>query len=222
MAALIGGIIAALGAAASAYNTHEVAKKQDNIAADGIRQQAKTQQEANQRINKTIAETKASTADPYAQTANQKYLQAIQQHLSAGTAGLATRGLSEQYDQMATGGAAQAQDYAGTIAGLLSRIDSGTQQRQAEGNMQGQLGYDLLPMAANINGDAFLNNLKLKGVQRNPWIDLAAAGASAYGSAYGSGAWGSGTGNAKVVDSTMKAGRGYNTINLGTNMAGYT
>lgn len=198
--------LAAASAAAQAQNTKNVAKKQDQQAAVGIRKASETQRAANERINKTLQETKKSTPDDEKRTASNSYIEAIQRQMAGANAGLARRGISDQYDQMATAGQGQATDYAGTIAGLLSRIDAGAQQRQNEGNSFGNLGMDLDVTRGNVQGDAFLNDMAMKRIQRNPYIDLAAGLMSAGAGAYGSRGAGAGTGTATA---TLPSGMTY-------------
>lgn len=178
-------VATALSAGATAYGTNKVAKKQDSIAAEGIRTQAETQRRVNARLNKTLQDTAASTGEDSRKKSNVTYLDAIRRKLAEGTSGLQQRGISDEYDQAATGAAGTANDYAGTIAGLLSRIDAGTQQRQSEANMMGDFQFDTAPLGSNVQGDQFLNNMRLQAVRRNPYIDLAAGAAQGYASGYG-------------------------------------
>lgn len=182
-------VTAAIGAGASAYQAKRVGDKQDSIAAAGIRRQSENQNKVNERLNRTLKATADSSPDAARQSANDSYLKAIQSQLASGTAGLARRGVSEQYDQLATGAAANADDYASTVAGLLARIDAGGLQRQNERNIASDFSYDISPIAGDIQGDEFLTNLALKRVRRNPYVDLAAGAASGAANAYGTG-WG--------------------------------
>lgn len=178
-------VATALAAGGTAINTRNVAKKQDNVAAQGIRTQAETQRRVNARLNQTLQDTAASTGEASRKKSNVTYLDAIRRKLADGTAPLQARGISSEYDAAATGAAGDAQDYAGTIAGLLSRIDAGTQQREAEGNLMGDFKFDVAPLAGNVQGDEFLNKLRLAAVRRNPYIDAAAGAASGYAANYG-------------------------------------
>jgi hypothetical protein len=92
--------------------------------------------------------------------------------------------VSDQYDQLATGAAGDASDYAGTVAGLLSRIDAGTQLRQNERTIASDFGYDVAPIGGDIQGDEFLTRLRMGGVRRNPYVDLLAGAAQGVGNAY--------------------------------------
>jgi len=173
--------MAALAAAgASAYNTQQTAKKADNIAAQGIRKQSENQRRVNAKLQETIGKTAESNSEDAKRAANDSYINQVQNKLATGTAGLAKRGISQQFDEMAGQASGQASDYAGKIASLLSRIDAGTMQRQAEGNMMGDFQFDVGPEASNIQGDAFLNDMALRNVRRNPYIDFAASALGSY------------------------------------------
>lgn len=175
----------AASAGASAYNTSRVAKKQDNIAADGIRTQAENQRKVSARLNQTIDQTAKSTGEASRTAANASYMDNLQRKLAQGTQGLRARGLSDTYDEAAGQAAGQAGDYATTIAGLLSRIDAGPAQRQAENNLLGDFSMDANRIGGDIQGDQFLNGIRMKAVRRNPYVDLLAGGLKAYGSSGG-------------------------------------
>jgi hypothetical protein len=135
-------------------------------------------------LNRTLTDTAAVDANAPRAANDASYLQAIQRQLANGTAGLTRRGVSDQYDQLATGAAGDASDYAGTVAGLLSRIDAGTQLRQNERTIASDFGYDVAPIGGDIQGDEFLTRLRMGGVRRNPYVDLLAGAAQGVGNAY--------------------------------------
>jgi hypothetical protein len=177
-------VTAAIGAGASAYQAKKVGDRQDSIAAAGIRNQVENQRRVNERLNRTLTDTAAVDANAPRAANDASYLQAIQRQLANGTAGLTRRGVSDQYDQLATGAAGDASDYAGTVAGLLSRIDAGTQLRQNERTIASDFGYDVAPIGGDIQGDEFLTRLRMGGVRRNPYVDLLAGAAQGVGNAY--------------------------------------
>lgn len=173
------GVIAglALSAAASAAqyaNTRNVQKRQDNIAADGIRKQAANQREANARLNQTLDTIKGSRPDGARESAQVTYLDQVRRNLARANAGLATQGVSEQYDEMATEAQGDTQGYAARVADLMSRIDAGALQRQQEGNAVGNMRMDFSRIGGNARGDDFLTRLMMGGVRRNAGLDLAA------------------------------------------------
>lgn len=187
----------AASTAATAYNAKQTGDKADNQAASGIRQQAANQAEVNSRLNKTIGDVGKSTLAPVRDATTKNYLNQVQTSLAQANAGLNQRGISQQFDEMAGGAANDAKDYGDNAAKLLGTIDAAGMQRQNEGNQFGKLGQDLSIMEGNIKGDAFLNEMKMRGIKRNPYIDLAAglmsSGAGAAASS-GTGTYGGQTG----------------------------
>ncbi len=175
--------LALAGAGASAYNTKRTLDKKDQVAAESVRKQAANQRATSERINQTVEDTRKSRSEPARKAAADQYLAQIQKSLGQANAGLATRGLSSQFDEAAGGAQGQVADYGGNIADLFARMDAPTTQRRAEGAAFGDLGMDLGVQAGNVQGDAFLNSLKQNSIRRNPWLDLASGLASGVASA---------------------------------------
>jgi hypothetical protein len=94
------------------------------------------------------------------------------------------------YQEAAGAAATQATNYGDLISGLMARMDAPDLQRQAEANAYGNLGMDLDVIGANVRNNQFLTGLRVNGIRRNPWIDIAAATASGAASGYGSGGGG--------------------------------
>ena len=189
-------LAAGLGSAGlTAYNTNKTAKKQDRVAADGIRKQAENQRQVNARLNQTISEAQKSNPDDERKTTQAQYLTQLLASMGQAKTGLAKRGISEQFDEQAAGASADIGSYGNDIAGLFSRMDAPILQRQGEQNAYGNLGMDLDVLGGNVRGDAFLNELKMKSIRRNPWLDLAAGLASGYASTGGAGFGGGGGGS---------------------------
>lgn len=172
-AAAIGLALSAAASAAQYQNTRNVAKKQDNIAADGIRKTAAHQREANSRLNQTLGDLKGSNPDAARESTKVTYLDQVRQNLARGNAGLQARGINEQYDELAGEAQGQTQGYASRVADLMSRIDAGSLQRQAEGNTVGNMTMDFSRIGGNVQGDDFLTRLMMGGVRRNAGLDLA-------------------------------------------------
>lgn len=183
---------AAAAAGASAYNTRQTAKRQDSAAAEGIRRQAENQRKATANVNKTVEQVGKSSAEPDRMQAREQFLQAIRQRSAQARQGLGATGLSSAYDQLAGSEAANAEQYALGQAGNLATIEGATRQRQREGNAFGDLGMNLDAQRGDVQGDQFLTGLRVRGIQRNPWIDAAAAAANGYasGGMYGGGGGG--------------------------------
>lgn len=185
MAAATGTAIAMAlaAAAASAYNTNRTLNKQDNQAAEGIRRQQRIQREADARVASELAKVKGSNPQDEAAANQAMMLEQI-----AGAQAKARRGLqmtgatSADYRDAAGAASAGATDYASQIASLLAQTDAAQQQRQQEGFDRADLATDIGVIARRSRGDQFVNDLKVRGIRRNPWIDMAAQAASGYAS----------------------------------------
>ena len=173
-------------AGASAYNTNRTAKKQDAAAARGIRQQAENQRQANARLNKTLEFAEKSKPDDARNRIRQQYQQAMMSQQPKALAGLQGPAGSAAYQQAAGAAQTQATNYGDLISGLMARMDAPDLQRQAEANAYGNLGMDLDVVGGNVRNDQFLTNLRVNGIRRNPWIDIAAASASGAAQGYAS------------------------------------
>ena len=192
-------IAAALAAAASGaqmYNTNRTASRQDAALADSIRGQSRKQQQADQRINEEVQRLEGSTAE----SEREKALTSYGDQLRRNTAGMAS-GLSDQtvgsetfrdYGKRAAG---EAGDYANRAAGLMARMDAPAFQRQSEAFSRGHLGTDIGLLGRESQGQAFMDDLRLRAIRRSPWID---AGAQVAGSMAGNMGGGAGSQNSAV------------------------
>jgi hypothetical protein len=172
--------LAALSAGASAYNTNQVAKGQDRQAAAGIAKQAENQRAVNERINKTLQFEKAKNPDEVKNVVTDQFLDRLRAKRAQALTSVDGGGLSSAYDKAVAAAGSGVTSDAATTAGQLAGIDAPLLQRQQEGQRYGDLGMDLDVFGRNVQGDQFLNNLRMRGIRRNPWID---AGAAALGGA---------------------------------------
>lgn len=168
--------LTALGAGASHYNTRQTAKKQDNILAGQIRQNSARQAEADLAVSETLRDRATQGADEERGQIGQQYLQQVRAAQGTATRGLGQVGaVSNAYQESANNAALGIGDYAEKTAGLMSRIDAPTQQRQREGQADARLALELGDIGRRSQADDYLAQLRLRGVQRNPWIDLASS-----------------------------------------------
>lgn len=177
--------IALAGAALTTYNTIDTAKKADRVAAQGIMEQGRNQQKVNAKVTNILDRTGESSAADERAANDSNYLGQIQRSMARAKQGLGVRGLSEDYDALATQSIGGAKDYAGTVANLMSRIDAGAQQRQGEANAFGDLGMDLDVLGTEIGSDKYLNDMALGNVRRNPYVDFAGGALSGAAAGYG-------------------------------------
>lgn len=177
--------VAIAAAAASAYNTNRVAKKQDQAVAQGIREKSRVQRNADAKIADELTSLERSTSTDEQQTTLGQYQDALRGTERQAQAGQALAGLSKEYD--AATGAAQGRtsDYLSQVINSLSRIDAAGLQRQGEGMRMNDLGSNLSVLGREAGGIDFLANMRAQGVRRDPAIDAFAAGLNAYGGGLG-------------------------------------
>jgi hypothetical protein len=196
--AWIAGLLTLAAAAASQYNTQQVAKRQDNQLAVSLVNQGNKQKQIDSKVNDQVTQLQASTADASRRSLLQNYMTTLQRGKAATNAGLAPNIGGSAFQSGSAKAAGDIQDYAANSADLMSQMDAPSRQRQTEAFGYGHLGTDVGLLAREAQGQSYLDDLRLRSIKRNPWIDAAAAGASGYaGAKAGGGSSGSGsyTGN---------------------------
>ena len=180
--------ITLLGAAASAYNTQQTAKKQDRALAAQITQQGKKQQQASAKIAEALAaQAQSDPADEQAQQM-ESYLSTLRQGQQNAGLNTGPGGFSEAYRQGTAEAGQQLGEYGSARAGLLSRIDAPRLQRQNEGILFDTLGNELRMIGREASGQNYLDQLRYNSIRRDPWLDALSGVASGAGSAMASGA----------------------------------
>lgn len=182
-------IMMAVAAGGQYYETQKTASRQDQAAADAIRNQGKIQKEGDAKVSDTVAKLADSTAAAAKEQRLTDYLQVLRRNKDTTTAGLTPTIGSEAFRADANTAAGDVQNYAQQTAGLMSRMDAPGIQRQQEGFDYGRLGTELGLVGRESQGQAFLDQLRQRGIRRNAKIDLASgllmAGAGAMGGAGG-------------------------------------
>lgn len=180
--------LAAMAASAGVQyqNTKNTANRADATAAQGIRQQSRKQAEADAKVNEEVEKLKGSTADDERRQRLTDYMQTIQRSKGQITSGLTPQVGSDAFKGDAAAAAQGAEAATGDRAGLLARIDAPGMQRQGEGFGFGNLATDINMIGRESKGDAFINEMRLRAIRRNPYMDMLASGLSAAGSAAGS------------------------------------
>lgn len=204
--------LAAAAAGGSYYNTQQTAHRQDQAAADAIRNQSKIQKQADTDVNNTVNKLAGSnSAAATAQRLND-YMTTLRRSRANTEAGLSPVIGSDTFKTDARTAANDVSGYAAKTANLMARIDAPTIQRQNEGFDYGKLSTDLGLVGRQSQGQSFLDQLRLNNIRRNAKIDLASgllsAGAGAAAGGLGGAATAAGSGG-----STYAAGGGY-TYNL--------
>lgn len=181
--------LAAAAAGGTYYNTQNTAKRQDEAAADSIRNQSLLQKKADTQVNDTVQKLQGSTsADANAQRLDD-YMNVLRANKGKQDNGLTPSIGSQTFQTDSANRAAGSNDYAAKTAGLMARMDAPGIQRQQEGFDYGNLSTDLGLIKRDSQGQSFLDQLRLNGIRRNAKIDLASSlAASGAGAAYGAGA----------------------------------
>lgn len=199
--------LAAASAGLQYSNTRSVQKQQDGQAAAAIRSQGAKQKDADARVDEEVKKMQASTADDERRQRLADYMTTIQRSKAGMTEGLAPQVGSDAFKADAAGAAEGVQKYAGDQAALMARVDAPQMQRQGEGFGFGNLATDVGLIQRGSRGQAFIDELRMRAIRRNPYTDLAAGvlgGASSAAMGMGGG-YGSTTNAGMVGDSTMKA-----------------
>lgn len=182
---LVGLALAAAVAGGTAYNTRQTEKRQDTALADSLRRQGQTQREADARVGEEVAALEQSNADAARRQSLESFMQTLQRGRSNAEAGLSGIG-GESFQRDATMARQGVQDYASETANLLSRIDAPNLQRQGEGFGYGGLATDLSLLGRQSAGQNFMDEIRLRAIRRNPWIDAGASVAGGLGSSMAS------------------------------------
>lgn len=180
---MIGLGLAAAAAGANQYNTNRTAKRQDEQAAQGIRQQGVRQQAADAKVNDAVSELEGSTAEAARAQRLDEYMAGLRRNRGNMQSGLAPTIGSQAFRDDSARAAQDVEGYGERAAGLLARIDAPAMQRQGEAFGMGNLATDLGLIGRESSGDQFINDLRLRAIRRNPWIDAASSVAGAAGGA---------------------------------------
>ena len=187
-ATIISLALAAAAAGATAYNTNETISDQDKALATDIRNQGAKRREGEALTNAEIEKLQASTSADERQKKLADYTASLRKHGGEATNGLSNGIGGETFMADAATGAQDVMDYGMDNASLMSRIDAPIDQRIGESTSFGNLGIDLDTVAREAQGRHFLDQLRVQGIRRNPWIDAGAQVMSSAGGAMMGGA----------------------------------
>lgn len=192
--------ITLLGAAASAYNTQQTAKKQDRALASQITMQGKKQQQASAKIAEALAaQAQSDSVDEQAQQMD-SYLATLRQGQQNAGLNTGPGGFSDAYRQGTAEAGQQLGEYGAERAGVLSRIDAPRLQRQNEGILFDTLGNELRMIGREASGQNYLDQLRLNSIRRDPWLDAL----SGVASGAGKGMAGAGGGTGSTIGPVVK------------------
>jgi len=199
--ALIGGLIAAAGAGAQAYEGNQTMRKQDRASAQAIINQGAKNAKGNQAVQQNIKQLQTSNPEGDIASRVAAYTDAIKRASPQAQGGLtAVAGGSQKYAEDV--GQAKADSTAEALArgGLQARADAPLLQRQRETQQANSTATNLNMISADAQAQAFLDKLKLQSIRNNPWIMAAGQTMQGAGSAYAMGGGASGASNVNKVN----------------------
>lgn len=168
-------LLATAAAGASTYNTIQTGRRQDSAAASSIRNQSRLQREADARVNEEVQSLEGSTAADERAERLAQYMDTLRAGDASLTAGLTPGVGSDAFREDSAAAADAVRAGAGRTAGLMSRIDAAQMQRQGEAFGYGRLATDVGLIGRRSQGQAFMDDLRMRSIQRNPWIDAGAS-----------------------------------------------
>lgn len=171
----IGLALAAAAAGTSYVNTRNTERRQDSQLATGIRNQSAKQREADAKVNDEVKQLEASRSADERTSRLDDFMQTLRTNKGQIEGGLTPGIGSEAFRGDAAAAAGKVQAGAANSADLLSRIDAPGMQRQGEAFSYGRLGTDIGLIGREARGQDFLDQLRLRAIRRNPWMDAASS-----------------------------------------------
>lgn len=163
--------VAALGAGVQQVDAHHTAQQQDEQAAQGIRIQSQDQQKADSQVGQAIQKDQQSNPETARANATNAFINQLRANkANAIGGGTAPGAVSSRYTGDTNTAAQTVKDYGTNAATTQAGIMAPELQRQAEGQTSAQLASNLGEVGRQSQADAFLSNLRLRGVQNNPWM----------------------------------------------------
>lgn len=175
--------ISAAAGGAQLYNQDRVASRADRIAAQGIRQQGARQRDVNARVDQEVSRIEGSDPARDREVANAQFMEQLRRSRAAAGGGTPVVGASSRYNDEVADSDAAVQTTAARVADLMARARAPYLQREREAQGFDRLRSDVGMIDRAAQGDAFLNQLRLRGVRANPWIDALAGVAQGYANA---------------------------------------
>lgn len=176
-------LISGAATGASVLNQEAAARRADRITAQGIRQQGVRQRDVNARVDQEIGRVAGSDPTMEQQASQVQYLEQLRRSRAAARGAPGVPGASERYSQDVVAGDATVDANAARIADLMSRTGAPLLQREREVQGLDRLRSDVGVIGRAAGGDDFLNQLRLRAVRPNPYIDALAGVAQGYAGA---------------------------------------
>lgn len=171
------------GTAINYYNTEQTAKRADQAQAQEINQQSALERKANAdtqaMLTKDAQNNNDTTQRSQLMTQFQKALAANQPNATGGLNQVGA--VSGAYTKAANDAASGISQYATGQAGNLSDMSAPFLQRQSENSALANYGSQIGAINQQSQGDAALADIKMRGIQQNPWLAAVGNGLTSYG-----------------------------------------
>lgn len=184
-------LLTAASAGTSYINTRNTAKAQDNQAATAIRNQSAKQRAADAKVNAEVSKLQGSSSADEKAKRMADYSAQLRRNKAVQSGGLAPAIGSQTFRDDAAAASDQVQSEGMATADLMARMDAPGMQRQGEAFGFGHLGTDIDMVRRESQGQSFIDDLRLRAIRRNPWLDLASGVMSGAAGAFGGGSTGS-------------------------------
>ena len=181
-------LLTAASAGTSYVNSRNTAKAQDNAAADAIRNQSAKQRQADAKVNEEVGKLQNSSSADEKSKRMADYSAMLRRNKAVQGGGLTPAIGSQTFRNDAAAANQQVQSDGLATADLMARMDAPGMQRQGEAFGFGQLATDIGLIKRESSGQSFIDDLRLRAIRRNPWLDLVAGGLSGAAGAFGGGA----------------------------------
>jgi hypothetical protein len=208
-AAAVPLIMMAVGTGAQVYNQRRTEKKQDQQLASSIRNQSAKQREADARVSKEVEDLEKSTSRDERNKALDDYMRTIALGKKKAESGLDPDIGSATFQADAQGAREGMAEYAGRTADFMAREDAPRMQRQGEAFGFGKLATDIGMIGRESRGDAFIDEMRMRMIRMNPWIQaggslLQGAGSTMLGGGLG---WGKSGANSAAMTPVQYGGK---------------
>lgn len=200
--------LAAAGTGLNAYNTYRTGRRQDDEAARGIRQQAMRQREADAKVAEEVDKMEGSNAAEKRAERLGQYMTQLARTRQTAEGGLTSLVGGEDFQSDLAAARDDLGAYGGSTANLMAGIDAPGLQREGEGVRQSRLATALGLIGRESQGDAWINELRMRAIRRNPWMDAGGALLTGLGGSLPTGAASAASGAGGVASGATGLGAG--------------
>lgn len=174
------------GTAVSTIAQQRALRRQDEEAARGIMRQGEISRRAGEQVTENIEQLGASTPEAERAAALADFMNALRTSRASGPGPLASPvgATSERFAEDVGAARTAAGAESAATAGRLARIDAPTFQRLREGQQRADLASRLARLGSESSAQDFLTQLRIAGIQPNPFVTGIGQGLAAFGTAF--------------------------------------